>query len=185
MRLSIKAKRNIGLIAVTIAIVVAIILVVYFVQKNEDNGKLKTGAIGQVVSTSQADICVKDMRILQSIDGLTAGDGKCFLLLSVELKANKKINVLSDKFEVKGGKNVMSEWRQEISSGATMEDVIANGGELFKAGREETFNLLYEVEYNRAESYFLYAYGARIDLGGTIPVQMKMLGCTRIATTSF
>ena len=62
MRLSIKAKRNIGLIAVTIAIVVAIILVVYFVQKNEDNGKLKTGAIGQVVSTTQADICVKDMR---------------------------------------------------------------------------------------------------------------------------
>ena len=92
------------------------------------------------------------------------------MLLSVELKANKKINVLSDKFEVKGGKNVMSEWRQEISSGATMEDVIANGGELFKAGREETFNLLYEVEYNRAESYFLYAYGARIDLGGTVPV---------------
>ena len=161
MRLSIKAKRNIGLIAVTIAIVVAIILVVYFVQRNEDDGKLKTGAIGQVVSTSQADICVKDMRILQSIDDITAGDGKCFLLLSVEIKANKKLTLSSGKFEVKDGINLTADGKGFIA---------LDGETTLRKGESKTFNLLYEVEYNRAESYFLYAYGARIDLGGTVPV---------------
>ncbi|MDE5655146.1 MAG: DUF4352 domain-containing protein [Clostridia bacterium] len=173
MKLGLKAKRNIGLIAVTIAVVVAIILVVYFVQKSDDDGKLQTGAISQTVSTSQADICVKDMRVLQSVDGLTAEEGNCFLQVSVEIKANKKITVDSGKFEVKGGKNVTNANRHyDTSSGDEILEVIACEGETtLKKGESKTFNLLYEVEYNRVASYYLYAYGARIDLGGTVPAQ--------------
>ena len=69
MKLGVKAKRNIGLVVVTLAIVVAIILVVYFVQKNDDDSKIQNGHIGEAVSTSQAEICVRDMRKLQSVDG--------------------------------------------------------------------------------------------------------------------
>ncbi|MDE5755872.1 MAG: hypothetical protein K2I23_02145 [Clostridia bacterium] len=169
MKLGVKAKRNIGLIAITIAVVVAIILVIYFVQKNEDDGKLKTGAIGKTVSTSQADICVKDMRVLQSVDGLTAEDGNCFLLVSVEIRANKKITVSSDKFEVKDGRNVTNVERRYPGSGDETMAVISCEGEIvLKKGESESYNLLYEVKNNRVDSYFLYAYGARIDLGGTV-----------------
>ncbi|MDE6473512.1 MAG: hypothetical protein K2L70_00225 [Clostridia bacterium] len=168
MKLGVKAKRNIGLVVVTLAIVVAIILVIYFVQKNDADSKIKTGAIGQTVSTSQADVCVKDMQKLQSVGGLTAEAGKCFLLVSVELKANKNINVASNKFEIKDGKNLTAEGRQEILSGNITFDIIAYEGEMFKKGRIERFDLLYEVEDNRVASYYLYAYGARIDLGGTV-----------------
>ena len=76
MKLGLKAKRNIGLVVITLAVVVAIILVIYFVQKNSDDGKLKTGAIGQTVSTSQADICVKDWGIADDVEGYTVEDGK-------------------------------------------------------------------------------------------------------------
>ena len=169
MKLSVKAKRNIGLVVITLAIVVAIILVIYFVQKNDDDGKLQTGAIGQTVSTSQADICVKDMRILQSVDGLTTEEGNCFLQLSVEIKANKKITVYSGKFEVKDGKNVTFAERHYPTSGDEIMAVTpCEGGVTLKKGESESYTLLYEVKNNRVESYFLYAYGARIDLGGTV-----------------
>ena len=169
MKLGLKAKRNIGLIAITIAVVVAIILVIYFVQKSDDDKKLVTGAIGQTVSTSQADILVKDMSILQSVDGLTAEDGKCFLQVTVEIKANKKIQVWRGKFEVKDGKNVTFAERSYPTSGDEIMEVIpCEGGVTLKKGESTSYELLYEVKSNRIESYFLYAYGARIDLGGTV-----------------
>ena len=106
MKLGVKAKRNIGLIVVTLAVVIAIILVIYFVQKNDADSKIRTGAIGQIISTPQADVCVKDMQKLRIFGALTAEDGKCFLLVSVEIKANKKLGVSSNKFEIKDGKNL-------------------------------------------------------------------------------
>ena len=169
MKLGVKAKRNIGLVVVTLAIVVAIILVVYFVQKNDDDSKIQNGHIGEAVSTSQAEICVKDMRKLQSVDGLTAEDGKCYILVTVEIKANKKITVSSDKFEVKDGKNVTNAERRYPASGDETTVVISCEGEvILKKGESKSYNLLYEVEDNRVASYYLYAYGARIDLGGTV-----------------
>ena len=154
MKLGVKAKRNIGLVVVTIAVVVAIILIVYFVQKSDEDKKLKYGHIGQVVSTSQADICVKDWTVVADADGYTVGEGKCIYLLKVEIKANKNIRVSSSKFEVKDGKNLTAEGIQRE--------------EYFKGGRSETFEILYEVESNRIESYYLEAFGVKIDLGGTV-----------------
>ena len=164
MKISVKAKRNIGLIAITLAVIVAIILVIYFVQKNDDDKKLVTGAIGQTVSTSQADIRVTDTRILQSVDGLTIEDGKCFLQISVEIKANKKIRILSDKFEVKDGKNLTFAERRYPASGDEVMVVIPCEGFIeLKKGESESYELLFEVE-KRFDSHFLIAYGAKIDL---------------------
>ena len=49
MKQSIKAKRNIGLIVLTVLVVVAIVLVIYFVQKADLDGRIKKGAIGQTL----------------------------------------------------------------------------------------------------------------------------------------
>lgn len=163
MKLGLKAKRNIGLVAITIAIVVAIILVIYFTQKNADDSKLKTGAIGQTVSTSKADILVKDVRILQSIDGLTAEDGKCFLRVCVEIKANKKITVSSNKFEVKDGKNVTNAERSYPSGDESLIVVSCESEIVLKKGESESYELLYEVE-KRFAGHYLIAFGAKIDL---------------------
>ena len=169
MKLGLKAKRNIGLVVITLAIVVAIILVVYFVQKNDDDKKLKYGHVGQVVSTSLADILVKDIKILQSVEGLTADEGKCFLQVTVEIKANRKIQVSSNKFQVKDGKNVTNAERRYPASGDEIMAVISCEGEVtLKKGESKSYEFLYEVESNRVASYFLYAFGARIDLGGTV-----------------
>ena len=169
MKLGVKAKRNIGLIALTVIVVVAIILVVYFVQKNEDDGKLKFGHIGQVVSTSKADIRVIDWRKVEDVDGYTVVDGKCIYLMKIEIKAKKNIRVSSSKFEIKDGKNLTAQGIQRFPSGdETLEIIACEGEEYFKSGRRETFEILYEVENNRVASYFLYAFGARIDLGGTV-----------------
>ena len=166
MKLGVKAKRNIGLIAVTVVIIAAIILVVCLVQKHDDDSKLKYGHVGQVVSTSQADVHVKVWRIVENLDGYTVEDGKCVYLMEVEIKANKKITVSSEKFEIKDAKKLTAKVRQGVSSG----DVVnSNEGEItLKKGERKTFDILYEVDSNRTDSYFLYTLGARIDLGGTV-----------------
>lgn len=162
MKLSVKAKRNAGLIAITVVVIVAIILVIYFVQKNDADGKLKTGAIGQTVSTSQADVCVKNMRIFKSLDGLTAEQGNCFIWLSVEIKANKKIFVSCDKFQVNDGKNVTEIYY------AGSKEIDCDGEIILQKGESKTLELAYEVQAERVASFYLFAYGARIDLGGTV-----------------
>ncbi|MDE7079192.1 MAG: DUF4352 domain-containing protein [Clostridia bacterium] len=164
MKLTLKAKRNIGLVVLTLVLIVAIILIVYFVQKSDSESKLKTGAVGQTVSTSQADVCVKELRVAQSVGEVEANDGKCFLLVRVEITANKKIKASSVDFEVKDGVNVTNGYTSH-NGHSFMVDAIEY---TLKKGESETFDLIFEVESERAESYYLYAFGARIDLGGTI-----------------
>lgn len=102
MKQSIKAKRNIGLIVLTVLVVVAIVLVIYFVQKADLDGRIKKGAIGQTLSAKSADVCVSHMNISQSVGGETAADGKCFFVLTIKFDAKKDMTVVPDKFEVKG-----------------------------------------------------------------------------------
>lgn len=169
MKLGVKAKRNIGLIALTIVVIVAIILVVYFVQKSDDDSKLKYGHIGQAVSTSRADICVKDWRKAEDVEVYTVENRKCVYLLRVEIKAKKNLKVSSSTFEIKDSKNLTAEGLQRFPSGNETLEVIACEGEIvLKKGERNVYEILYEVENNRVASYFLYAFGARIDLGGTV-----------------
>lgn len=157
MKQSIKAKRNIGLIVLTVLVVVAIVLVIYFVQKADLDGRIKKGAIGQTLSAKSADVCVSDMNISQSVGGETAADGKCFFVLTIKFDAKKDMTVVPDKFEVKGGRRILH--------GA---DGYLNEKAALKKGESKTFKLVYEVENNRVDSYFLYGYGVQIDLGGTV-----------------
>lgn len=157
MKQSIKARRNIGLIVLTVLVVVAIVLVIYFVQKADLDGRIKKGAIGQTLSTKSADICVSNMRISSSIGGETAADDKCFFVLTVKFDAKKDMTVVADKFEVKGGRRVLQS-----------ADGFLNEKASLKKGESNTFKLVYEVENNRVDSYFLYGYGVQIDLGGTV-----------------
>lgn len=157
MKQSIKAKRNIGLIVLTVLVVVAIVLVIYFVQKADLEGRIKKGAIGQTLSTKSADICVSNMKVSEYANGEAAAEGKCFLMLSIEFVAKKDMTLVPDKFEVKGGRRVLHS-----------ADDYLNEKTALKKGESRTFKLMYEVEKNRVDSYFLYGYGVQIDLGGTV-----------------
>ena len=153
MKQSIKAKRNIGLIALTIAVIVAIILVVYFVNKADDGNGIKRGAVGQTVSTANGDISVKSAKVVDSIGDITASDGKCLIVVSVEFKANKKITLSADKFAVDNANKISVD----------KEGYLVDSSVLQK-GESKAFKLAYEVKKGSADSYFLSGYGAKIDL---------------------
>ncbi|MDE6189675.1 MAG: DUF4352 domain-containing protein [Clostridia bacterium] len=164
MKLTFKAKRNIGLVVMTIALIVAIILIVYFVQKNDIDSRLKNGSIGQTVSTSQAEVCVNDRKISKDFSVVTANGDKVFLLVKVEITANKKLTLSSKDFEVKDGLNVTNAYSSDNGHSFAAEESEV----VLKKGESATYDLVFEVDGNRVESYFLYALGARIDLGGTV-----------------
>lgn len=164
MKLSFKAKRNIGLIVLTVAVIVAIILTIVLVQKYGDDEKPVRGAIGQTVSTSQADVCVNSMRVSQFVGEVEVKDGKCFLLVKVDVKANKKLKVSSCDFVVEGANNVTDGYSGKNGHAFYAELVEYS----LKKGESVDYSLIFEVEKDRIESYFLYAFGAKIDLGGTV-----------------
>ena len=164
MKLTFKAKRNIGLVALTVAVIVAIILIIVLVQKHSDDDKFVKGAVGQTVSTSQAEVCVKSLRVAQSVGDVEANGDKCFMLVKVEIKANKKLKASSCDFVIDGAKNVTNSYVSDNGHAFAVDAVEYT----LKKDESETFDLIFEVERERTESYFLYAFGARIDLGGTI-----------------
>lgn len=157
MKQSIKAKRNIGLIALTIAVIVAIILVVYFVNKADVGNGIKRGAIGQTVTVPTGEICVKNMQVTDGIDGKTAGSGNCIIIVSVEFKAGKNIKLIADKFDVPNGKKVSVE-----------KEEYFNGSSSLAKGESKSFKLAYEVKKDSVDSFFFCGYGVKIDLGGTV-----------------
>ncbi|MDE7070593.1 MAG: hypothetical protein K2O86_01295 [Clostridia bacterium] len=159
MRLSIKAKRNIGLIAVTIAIVVAIILVVYFVQKNENNGKTVYGHFGEVIETSQAYLNVTDRYVTDTYEGVSVKEGNRFLVVDIEVKAKKKLTLASNKFYLNSAENVTNGYAGENSGwGLTVEERV------LKKGQSQSIRLIFEVDDNRQSDCYLNGLGANIDL---------------------
>ena len=159
MRLNIKAKRNIGLVVVTLAIVVAIILIVYGVHRHENNGKTVYGHFGEVTETSQAYLNVTDRYVTDTHEGVNAREGNLFLVVDVEVKAKKKLTLASNKFSLNAAENVTNGYAGENSGwGLTVEERV------LKKGQSQIIRLIFEVNENRQSDCYLNGYGANIDL---------------------
>lgn len=162
MKLSIKAKRNIGLIVITLAVVLAVFLIIFFVNKAEkeklENSRETSSYIGQLCKADDLDYKVFDNKKFQEFGDLKADEGNCFLLIGIELTAKKDITVKTKDFKVDDG----------IFAEATSEEYyILNEDKDIASGEKIVFYLLCEVESDRIESFYLHAYGYKIDLGGT------------------
>ncbi|MDE7208902.1 MAG: hypothetical protein K2O31_03385 [Clostridia bacterium] len=160
MKLGVKAKRNIGLVVVTLAIVVAIILVVYFVQKNDDNDRTVYGHYGEVTETSQAYLNVTDRYVCQTYEGVSAVDGKLFLIVDVEVKAKKKLALASDKFYLNAAVNVTSGYVGGEGEGWETSVVEST----LKKGQCQSIRLIFEIDGNRQSDCYMNGLGANIDL---------------------
>ena len=159
MKLGVKAKRNIGLVVVTIAVIVAIILVVYFVQKNSDSRKTVYGHFGEATETSQAYLNVMDRYLTEVYDGVSAQEGNRFLVVDIEIKAKKKLTLASDKFYLNAAVNVTGGYAGE---GKVWE--IDEAGSVLKKGQSQSIRIIFELDENRQSDCYLYGYGANIDL---------------------
>lgn len=158
-----KVKKTIGLIALTLVVAVLIFLVIYFVQKGENDKKqaaqIKNAHIGETLACDGFRMTVSHLdNTLEEIGSIKAQEGNCFLLIEIKIDAEKEITLKLTDFSVDDAKSVSAESQDyEILS----EDTTV------KAGEESTFYLLYEAEKGRMESFYLKAYGYKIDLGGT------------------
>lgn len=162
--MSSKLKKTIGLIALTVAVVVIIFLIVWYVQKSENDKKqaerLETAHIGQLCECDGFDMKILTLdNSLTELGDLKASEDNCFLLIKTEIAAHKDITIKASDFEVKDG-----EYKTVAAS-----DYEMLGEQLtVKAGETKTFYLAYEVKSGRIESYYLQAYGYKVDLGGTL-----------------
>lgn len=165
MKLSFKAKRNIGLIVITVAVVVAVFLIIFFVNKSEkeklESSKETSSHIGEVCTRDDLDYKVFANVKLSEFGELKADKGKCFLLIGIEITAKKDLTVKADDFKVDDGKAIVTD---------DGEYVMLTDSKELKSGEKTTFYLLYEVQAERIESFYLHAYGYKIDLGGTTSI---------------
>lgn len=162
--MSVRVKKTIGLIVLTLVVVALIFLVIYLVQKSDVEKQkaeqLKSAHIGE---TLDCDGFVMTLTGLdnkrEEIWSLKAQEGNCFLLIEIAVDAEKEVSLKQSDFSIKDGDAVYG----QIDEGELLEDSIT-----VKAEEKKTFYLLYEVKKGRLESYYLTAYGYKIDLGGTL-----------------
>lgn len=157
MKLSIKAKRNIGLVALTIAVIIIVLVVIVLVNKCEQSKIEKQSYIGKLCEGSKLDYKVVSLDKLDEFGSYKAKDGNVLLLIGAQLKAKKDITVKSGDFTVDDGKYINVE----------NSDYYMLTSKKVSKGQEIDFYLLYEVKKGQIESFFLHAYGYKIDLGGT------------------
>lgn len=163
MKLTYNAKRNIGLIALIVFVIVAVIAVVLLVQKyggKEENSK---GAIGQTLSSSAAELRVQDVKLLSEVEDKVAAEGKYFMLAKVKVTAKKKLTLEDSAFSLSGGTAVKTQ-----SGEHWFAEQVA-----LKKGESKEFYLLYEVEAERAASFYLTAFGCSVDMGGSVKSILK------------
>lgn len=161
MKLSFKAKRNIGLVAITIAVIVTVFLIIFFVNRCEKNKIEKSSHIGEICTTDNLEYKVFNNIKKTEFESLLANEGKCFLLIGIQVKAKKDITIKSSDFKVDDG--------QFVNASSDEYDIL-NSQRQLKSGEETKFYLLCEVENDRIESYFIHGYGYKIDLGGTVSI---------------
>ncbi|MDE6614522.1 MAG: hypothetical protein K2K24_03330 [Clostridia bacterium] len=160
MKLTFKAKRNIGLVVLTVAVIAVIILTIALVQKNDDKDKIVKGGVGQIISADKIDLQVVSLKnSLKEFNGVSASDGKYFMLAKVSVKAKKKIAIEHSGFTLSDGK--------EIEIQAEGYDFLTEAVTL-KKGEEKVFYLLYEVQAERMASFYLDGYNCRVDMGGSV-----------------
>lgn len=161
--MSVRVKKTIGLVVLTLVVVALVFLVIFLVQKNDEEKQkaeqLKSAHIGEPLSCDGFQMTVSHLdNTLEEIGSLKAQEGNCFLLIEIKIDAEKEVTVKKSDFSVEDAKSVSADTQDyEILS----EDTIV------KAAEERTFYLLYEVEKGRLESFYLTAYGYKTDLGGT------------------
>lgn len=158
MKLSFKAKRNIGLIVLTLAVVLAVFLIVFFVNKADENNQIKDAHIGQQLESKKLSFKVNDMKIKNSFADIVASDGKCLMVVNVTATAKKDVELKRQDFSIEKGEQKYSE-----SEEYNLLDSIN-----LKSGQSVEFYLVFEVAQNQMASFYLTAYNYKIDLGGSM-----------------
>ncbi len=161
--MSVRVKKTIGLIVLTLVIVALVFLVIYFVQKNDEEKKkaeqLENAHIGETLECEGFQMTVSHLdNTLEEIGSLKAQDGNCFLLIEIKIDAEKEVTLKKTDFSVEDANSVITD---------SQDYEILSDDTTVKAGENKTFYLLYEVEKGKLESFYLTAYGYKIDLGGT------------------
>ncbi len=161
MKLGIKAKRNIGLIVLTVVVVAAVILTVYLVQRSDDSQKLKNAHIGQKLTCKDFEFSVVDVKnSLREFGGETPVDGYYFMAVTVVVNAKKNIKIDAQDFPVADAKHIYAD--------QDGYDVLDDKGIYLKGGQDMKFALIYEAEAERAVEFYMRAFGYKINLGGTV-----------------
>ena len=148
------------LVIVTLLVVTAVFLTIFLVEKN-DKSRWEKSYIGQVNDASGVQWCVKDVDFTRTIDGNSAGEGKIWAVVKIDMTMLKDKTISPTDFELSG-----------VSPDTAIESCLASKIKVNK-GEKRDIQLAFEVQESGAELK-LYCYGYAVAIGSSLqgtPIQ--------------
>ncbi|MGN0765726.1 MAG: hypothetical protein ACI4MO_04530 [Christensenellales bacterium] len=148
------------LVIVTLLVVTAVFLTIFLVEKN-DKSRWEKSYIGQVNDASGVQWCVKDVYFVRTIDDKSAGEGKIWAVVQIDMTMLKDKTISPTDFELSG-----------VSPGTTVEGYFASKIKA-KKGDTKVIKLVFEVEESGKELKLYYG-GYAVNIGSSMqgtPIQ--------------
>lgn len=149
-----KSWKNIVLVLLTIVVVVGVFLTIFFVEKN-DPRNFPEKKIGEMCSADKVDFCVKSVDIKKSIEGVTAEDDNVWLIINVELTANKNFTIKTSHFNV-----------DKIKLSKNVPNCMSDSQKI-NTGEQKSIRLAFKVPES-SKTWRLYCFGYKVVLGSSL-----------------
>ncbi|MGN0797235.1 MAG: hypothetical protein ACI4M5_03430 [Christensenellales bacterium] len=148
------------LVIVTLIVAVAVFLTIFLVEKN-DKSRWEKSYIGQSIDSSGMQWCVKDVDFMRTIDGNSAGEGKIWAVVTIDMTMLKDKTISPTDFELSG-----------VSPDTAIESCLASKIKA-KKGETKVVKLAFEVEESGKELKLYYS-GYAVNIGSSMqgtPIQ--------------
>lgn len=159
-----KRVRIIGLIALTIAVVIAVALSVYFVDKKDkkDNAppQYTTYSVGEIIQCDTAQYSVRDIQFLGAVEGVQAQPDKVLCIVYITVHSG---NIAARELSIDGGAPIIRDFtprERSVTIDAVRQDIT------FKPCTDSASDNCFIVfECSDKGIKYLVCKGARIALG--------------------
>ncbi|MGN0772029.1 MAG: hypothetical protein ACI4MI_05545 [Christensenellales bacterium] len=149
-----KTIKTVILVIVTLVVVAAVFLTVYFVEKN-DKSRWDKSYIGSINQSDGLQWSVESVDFEGTLEGMSAADGKIWAVIKVSLTAKSDKTVKPSDFELEG-----------VAPYTDAENYFA---EKIKLKKGETHELLIAFEVTESVNELrLYCYGYAVAIGGSL-----------------
>ncbi len=151
-----KKWKSITLVLLTIVVVVGVFLTIFLVEKNDQRNYIERH-IDDLNKSSKVDFCVKSVDISKSIGGVEATGDKVWMVVTIDLTANKNFTLKMSHFNV--DKTQPSKAPKCLSESQKLN-----------TGEQKTIKLSFQVDES-GKTHRLYCFGYKVVLGSSLIAQ--------------
>lgn len=145
-----KIWRRIGLIALTLAVIGAIVLTIVLVQKQGEKNLVSVDMGRSFRYNDEIEFVVSKITFTTQSSSIEIEDGSCLATVEISAKALKNFTLSQNKFRLNSEKSVLNNFSSKMT---------------LKEGETKVINIGYIVKNQSSTNLYLAMFGHKVNLG--------------------